>query len=65
MQNVMAGEAYFLSKGYNSPRNIVFFAEECMGPEIASATSPLDEIMPKVIIGICLFLYSGGTMLST
>ena len=63
----MDGETYFQANGYSQPRNIMFFVEECLGPEIASGVchTTLDEIMPKVIIGIRLFLYTGGVMLST
>ena len=60
VQNVMDSENYFLAKGYSQPRNIVFFAEECLGPEVASTTPPWTTLCQKSLLGFVYFCTGSG-----
>ena len=38
MKNMVAGETYLSVNGYSQPRNIGFYAEQCLEQEMAYAT---------------------------
>ena len=48
---MMGGESYFSVNGYSHHRNTVFYAAECLGPEIQTTMS---ETMSKTIVWMCL-----------
>ena len=56
----MDGETYFLARGYSQPRNIVLFAEECLGPEMASATPLWTQLFQKSLLGFVYFCTGAG-----
>ena len=52
---MMNGETYSSLNGDSQPRNIGFYAKECLGPEITSATLPWTRLRQKSWFGWVYF----------